>query len=97
MAVGFCYFPEAGAQHWWVLSSETGEPVGCDDEANALTEALRGAWCEAQQSSAGGFAPDEYLASMSDDVAAEVLKPAPGAGALPMLSQRALALRELGG
>lgn len=96
MAVNFCYFPEAGAQRWWVLSSETGEPVGRDDEANAMTAALREAWSKAQQSSAGGFASGEYLASMSDDVAAEVFKAAPGAGVLPMLAQRALALRELG-
>jgi hypothetical protein len=96
MAVNFCYFPEAGAQRWWVLSPETGEPVGRDDEANAMTAALRGAWFAARQGSAGGFASGEYLASMSDDVAAEVFKPAPGAGVLPMLSQRALSLRELG-
>lgn len=95
MAVNFCYFPTIGDARWWVLSVETGEPIGQDDEANAMTAALKTVWL--QQLAVGeGFGSGSFLAALADDAAAELFKPAPGAGVLPMLAQRAAALRELG-
>ena len=38
----------------------------------------------------------EHLAGLSDDAVAAIFAPAPGAGTMPMLQQRAAALRELG-
>jgi hypothetical protein len=95
MAVNFCYFPAQGDERWWVLSPETGEPVGCDDEAHAMTAALLAAWT-AQCATGGGFASGVFLSGLSDGAAAELFAPAPGAGVLPMLVERAAALRELG-
>jgi hypothetical protein len=70
MAVNFCYFPEQGCERWWVLGPE-GEEVGKDDEANAMTAALLGAW-QQQLLAGSGFASGEYLAALSDVLAAEV-------------------------
>jgi hypothetical protein len=96
MAVNFCYFPEQGEPRWWVIDAR-GENVGQDDEANAMTASLRDAWL-AQCAAPGGdgFASGRYLAELSDADVAEVFQPAPGAGDLPMLAERARALRELG-
>lgn len=94
MAVNFCYFPNPGEERWWTLDS-SGRPVGQDDEANAMTASLRDVWL-AQCSESGGFASGHYLAELTDADVAAIFSPAPGAGVLPMLSERASALRELG-
>lgn len=90
MAVNFCYFPDPGEPRWWVIS-DSGEVVGVDDEANAMTSCLRDTWA-----ARGGFASGAYLAALSDEAVAEIFKPAPEAGVLPMLPERAVALRKIG-
>eukprot|EP01043_Picozoa_sp_COSAG02_P081850 COSAG02_NODE_20212_length_842_cov_1.667564_1_plen_209_part_00 len=96
MAVNFCYFPNPGEKRWWVIDSQ-GKAVGEDDEANAMTACLRDAWLAQRAVREGsGFASGKYLSELTDADAADVFKPAPGAGDLPMLAERASALRELG-
>lgn len=96
MAVNFCYFPNPGEKRWWVVDSR-GEVVGEDDEANAMTASLRDVWLVQCGSPEGaGFASGHYLSELTDANAADIFKPAPGAGPLPMLAERAAALRELG-
>ena len=90
MAVNFCYFPDPGEPRWWVVSA-AGEAVGVDDEANAMTSCLRDTWA-----ACGGFASGAFLEQLSDAAVAEIFAPAPGAGVLPMLAERAAALRKIG-
>ena len=94
MAVNFSYFPEGGEPRWWVLGGD-GSAVGQDDEAHAMTESLLRVW-RAELGEGSGFASGEFLAGLSDAACGEVFAAAPGAGSLPMLPQRAAALRELG-
>ena len=94
MAVNFCYFPYPGDRRWWIVSR--GEVVGQDDEANAMSASLRDAWMAQCATQGGGFASGRYLSELTDADVAAVFNPAPEAGALPMLAERASALRELG-
>ena len=74
-----------------------GKVVGEDDEANAMTASLRDAWlAQCGDPEGGGFASGQYLSELTDADVADIFKPAPGAGELPMLAERASALRELG-
>jgi hypothetical protein len=95
MAVNFCYFPHPGDRRWWIVDSR-GEVVGEDDEANAMSASLRDAWLAQCASQGGGFASGRYLSELTDADVAAVFNPAPEAGSLPMLAERASALRELG-
>lgn len=87
-AVNFCYWPDEGPRWWTVVE---GRPRGQDDEAlgvmAAFAEDLRGS---RRLLDASG------LARFDEADLSELLAPAPGAGALPLMGERVAGLRALG-
>lgn len=88
-AVNFCYWPDRGQQRWWTVAR--GQIAGHDDEALGVMAAFS----EAIDNGVG-LLDGRWLAQMDAPTLRSLLPPAPGAGELPMLAERAAALAELG-
>lgn len=89
-AINFSYWPRAGQSRWFTQTN--GQIVGQDDEALGVMAAL------GQAIRSGVPLGDwRWLAQMERDELAAILAPAPGAGPLPMLEQRLVALHDLAG
>jgi hypothetical protein len=89
-AINFSYYPDPGCARWYWRAPD-GTDHGRDDEANGVVAAL------ADANSEDALSSPSFLSSLTAArLASEVFKAAPGAGELPMLEERARALRELG-
>ncbi len=89
-AINYSYFPEPGQPRWWTVVA--GAPAGVDDEALGIMAAFA-------QALRGGvpLGDGSFLAGLSAASLEALLPPAPGAGPLPLLSERLAGLHELGG
>ncbi len=81
-AANFSYWPDAG-ERWWI--ARDGVQIGRDDEALALMAVMAREPVHAPA----------WAKGMTTERLAQTLKPAPGSGKLPMMADRASAIREL--
>jgi hypothetical protein len=88
-AINYCYFPDAGDARWWTVID--GTEVGRDDEAHGVVACLTRA--TSQGLDLGDAAA---LKALTAQHLSAIFAPAPGAGKLPMLAERAKCLNELG-
>lgn len=88
-AVNFCFWPDPGQPRW--CTQLRGKVVGQDDEALGIMAAF-GEAIERGVPLCDGA----WLSEIPAETLAAILYPAPGAGALPMFSERVNGLRELG-
>ena len=91
-AINFSYYPDDGVARWFWRDRD-GVDHGKDDEANGVVAAL----VHANSGSNPALASAAFLQGVTADVLRnDILKAGPGAGELPLLEERAAALRELG-